>query len=505
MSLTDEQIIGLMYKGEHNRDASSKVRGFLFQDLVAIDELLKDDTEYVCTEYIEDVFCAKEDKIVIIQAKYYPKTDVNQNENISAIMRDLYYQFLRLNVYGYTGDVIPQLSIYSEKDVNDITLEHLKKYIGVDRDIKPDFEKHNIEDIYEEKKVEAQKKCFNNYAYEKSMERFLDKLDINIQYQRIGEYRKKLEDKIDEEIKDTSTILDENSRKTIAMGLAIRFIQDSYNDVKNDSRTEFDKKKRTRQEFLGYLQRNTCLINEECIGAYLEGVVYDVWSEKEEDNPCLTQNQLELLHIIVGNTAKWVSQLCNDVQGQKQLLNTISRKSKAYIDEYEDINIENRLTIIKEHRAELEDYLCFLWKILFDVNQDWVDKGFNQKIKEVLRIENYIDTNEKEIIQLNFSSNTPTSVLLSGVGGSRSGEQIRNILSRMKVSKPELWYLCGENKGRFSYEQDVSEIMQGLNVASISQETFKIECMNCIKVDLGEWNNIDDCNGTIFNEKCVED
>ena len=469
MTLTNEEVIGLMYKGEQNRDASSKVRGFLFQDLVAIDELLKDETEYICTEYVEDVFCAKANKIVIIQAKYYPKTDVNQDANISAIMRDLYYQFLRLNVYGYSGDVIPQLSIYSKKDVNDVTLEQLKKYIGVDRDKKPDFKKNNIEDLYEEKKKKAQKKCFDNYAYDKSMERFLDRLNINTQYQRIGEYRKKLEDKI------------------------------------NDNRTEFEKKKRTRQEFLEYLQRNTCLINEECIGAYLEGVAYDIWSEKEEDNPSLTQNQLELLHIIVGNTAKWISQLCNNIKGQKQLINTISRKKKEYVDEYENFDIEKRLTIIKEHRAELEDYLCFLWKILFDINQDLGEKEVNKKIKGILKIENYIDKNENTIIQLKFDSNVPTAVLLSGIGDSRQGEKMRNILSRMRVSKPELWYLCGKNKGCFSYDQDISEIMQGLNVASIAQETFKIECMNCIKVDLGEWNNIDDCNGTIFSEKCVED
>jgi len=90
MSLTDKQIIGLMYKGEHNRDASSKVRGFLFQDLVAINELLKDETEYICTEYVEDVFSAQKGKVYVIQAKYYPKSDANMKK----IVRDLYYQFL---------------------------------------------------------------------------------------------------------------------------------------------------------------------------------------------------------------------------------------------------------------------------------------------------------------------------------------------------------------------------------------------------------------------------
>ena len=55
------------------------------------------------------------------------------------------------------------------------------------------------------------------------------------------------------------------------------------------------------------------------------------------------------------------------------------------------------MTIIKEHRAELEDYLCFLWKILFDINQDLGEKEVNKKIKGILKIENYIDKNENTI------------------------------------------------------------------------------------------------------------
>ena len=58
----NNQIIKEMYHGEENRDASSKIRGFLFQDLVAISKLLDEKTVYVIPEYIEDVFVYTEDK-----------------------------------------------------------------------------------------------------------------------------------------------------------------------------------------------------------------------------------------------------------------------------------------------------------------------------------------------------------------------------------------------------------------------------------------------------------
>ena len=177
------------------------------------------------------------------------------------------------------------------------------------------------------------------------------------------------------------------------------------------------------------------------------------------------------------------------------------------------------MTIIKEHRAELEDYLCFLWKILFDINQDLGEKEVNKKIKGILKIENYIDKNENTIIQLKFDSNVPTAVLLSGIGDSRQGEKMRNkdLATQLFFAKEAAEYL-GISTQRLNKLVQNGKIVpikktasgtlfhiEELNVASIAQETFKIECMNCIKVDLGEWNNIDDCNGTIFSEKCVED
>lgn len=71
LDLHEEQILDNMFEGDSKRDASDKIRGFLFQDLVAIDSLLDDNTEYVCLEYLEDVdvFC-KDGTAKIIQVKY---------------------------------------------------------------------------------------------------------------------------------------------------------------------------------------------------------------------------------------------------------------------------------------------------------------------------------------------------------------------------------------------------------------------------------------------------
>ena len=52
----NNQIIKEMYHGEENRDASSKIRGFLFQDLVAISKLL-DEKRYMLYRVYRGCLC----------------------------------------------------------------------------------------------------------------------------------------------------------------------------------------------------------------------------------------------------------------------------------------------------------------------------------------------------------------------------------------------------------------------------------------------------------------
>ena len=95
-NLDVKQKLENMYIGDRNRDASDKIRGFLFQDFVAINYLLDKETEHVCLEFLEDVdvFCS-DGTLKFIQVKYYPKT----NPAMKEIMTDLYYQYLRMEEF----------------------------------------------------------------------------------------------------------------------------------------------------------------------------------------------------------------------------------------------------------------------------------------------------------------------------------------------------------------------------------------------------------------------
>ena len=113
-------ILSCMYDGDKNRDASDKIRGFIFQDYVAIMSLLEEDVECVCLEYLEDVdVILKNGEFRVIQVKYYPNT----NPSIKDISTDLYYQFIRFKMLNSTFQIKPKLYINLNRKINGLTLE----------------------------------------------------------------------------------------------------------------------------------------------------------------------------------------------------------------------------------------------------------------------------------------------------------------------------------------------------------------------------------------------
>lgn len=104
---TELDKLSIMYDGDKNRDASSKIRGFLFQDYVTIMCLLKE------------------------RVKYYPNTAPNMKE----ISTDLYYQYLRFQMLHSTLIPIPSLYIHRTQEIKKPTLDKMKTYIDLEKEL----------------------------------------------------------------------------------------------------------------------------------------------------------------------------------------------------------------------------------------------------------------------------------------------------------------------------------------------------------------------------------
>ena len=496
MSLTSEDIIIQMYSGEEKRDASSKVRGFLFQDLIAIEELLRDDTDYICNEYIEDVFIKKQDTLKIVQAKYYPKT----NANLKEIFRDLYYQYLRLEIYGYEETVRLQLSIHSKNTYSLPVYADILLYLGL-TEIKTEKPVNNfdrLEEIYQKKKIDAQAALFQEFAYKESVENFLKCLNIEDKYKGIGEYREELSLELDKIIVNSSGISDEDIRKKIAVGLSIRYIEEKYDDSCEGIST-FESKRCFHTDFIHYLKSNTMEISEQNIVAYLQSIIFELWSDILESNENLSIEKVQLMNKIVRSTSEWITSLCSGIEGQYKLINTISRKKSTYTEGFYQKSINERIRIFNEQREAFEGYLKFFWKIVYCINYT----TYMSKDSFLIDVRSYIDDSQQSILGVNFLDVESKAILFSGTDGNSHKTCIKHVFERMKILRPEVWYWKGPYLGNYFYEHSVSEIYDGKTVSSLSPNTFRLECMKCITVDEDEWKCIDDCKHTIFCDKCV--
>ena len=503
----NSQIIMNMHQGEKSRDASSKVCGFLFQDLIALDKLLNEQTEYVCSEYVEDVFVSSKDTgaVYIIQAKYRPQSTVT----LSAVMRDLYYQYLRLQLYGYTGKVIPVLAMHCKCQLSKPTLAEMqgKDYINVCRTKKPLFPPKGSnwleKNVYQLKKDDAENTCFNKFAWNDSIENFLSALEIQNDYKVLKQYRRDIALKLDKINFSGCPITDDSMRQNVLLGLAIQYIQETYSEppVGMDI---FSFRKRSHDEFVQYLSNQICTETEENIGAYLRTVAFDCWDTVEKFNKQLTQEQIDMLQCICDNTADWLFHLGSTPQGQLQLLNTVSMRDRDSLFDFSKWCIVKRRQIICEHHDAVNTFLCYLWKILFDINSNLIGKTITNEEMTKLRPETYFDTREKRYLKVAFPGEMASSaVILSAPNCAHSDQDLTCTFERMEPLRPEKWYMCGKYHGKFSYDQNVAEISNNRSVSEIHTNKFRIECMDCIKVDTNCWWQLEACNSTIFLDNCI--
>ena len=264
-NLDEKQKLENMYLGDVNRDASDKIRGLLFQDLVAINYLLDKETEYVCLEFLEDVdFFCSDGTLKFIQVKYYPKT----NPAMKEIITDLYYQYLRMEEFELNMTKKPLLVIHREKKIAPPDFEKMIEYTNCSKIEKPDM----IEDpadwfkskVYSlDRKEEQKKKLFKERAYVNSISRFLNDFDI-IEGKNISDYQEDVAEKLGKEFPESDIFDDDEDRKKILLGLALGYMQKRYTLEKPDFEQMIVEKKKFQQYILNVMdihsEEHICLL-----------------------------------------------------------------------------------------------------------------------------------------------------------------------------------------------------------------------------------------------------
>lgn len=527
LNQTELEKLSCMYDGDKARDASSNIRGFLFQDYVTIRRLLQPGVEYVCSEYLEDVDAFYTDsKFEFIQVKYYPKTSARMKE----IATDLYYQFLRLQILNSDLNAVPALYIHTSKPYRIPDANDMKDFMGFAKDppedgppkpllpacvpVPSDPKEWLKSQVHAQTKKDAQKKAlFDAMASEKTLAAFLRQLEVTPQ-DDIVTYKEELLEELGNAYENPDPEGDEEHWQMILLGLAVSYIQRRY--ILTDP--DFAQLRVDKAEFDRYIVESARTQTEQTIASYLVGCVSEEFDEILEDNE-LSELQINMLNRICKNTMRWIGQLCGEtaadrsdraVEGQHMLLNTFSSGNIPGLDVFRKKTVSDRLRDMAGSKRDFSDFLDYLWKIMLDLCQDQINEAEElDRHQELFDPAHYIVPEVREYVCLCFPEDKMAkySVILPSVL-SKPERIKRKVIARMvnMPQKPEKWLFRTEDfmRGIHPYNYETSNINDKPTIVDLGAEHFYIECMKCIRVDHRGWEKHEHCGGCIFSQKCAE-
>ncbi|MBS5932600.1 MAG: hypothetical protein KIC94_06945 [Clostridiales bacterium] len=524
--------------GEKNRDASSGIRGFVYQNLIAIEELINEKTKRIFCEYIEDVTVEDYDgNCKIIQAKYY--SSIFPASMHKDVYREMYCQYLKLSSEGGFKKIIPVLNVFSPpkkkpnmlndslniKDIQKPNYETGKKWVVVS-------ENHitilSLDELETKKlnMVDRENALITWGGSDEQLEKYHKAYDVINQKMDLEEYReqigKMLVDSLSKDIDFDNSILahlnDEN-REKILIGLSYMMILKTFDrmptteNVQDERITTLNHKQIMRDEFITQLKK---LIQEKSedsqerdIALYIEAIVTDTYFQILDGNPNLLDKQEEILLVIYENTKQWFVELVGTKEGQYQLINTTSYENEKSVKKFITSSAKNQSIMIIESISGIRVFLKYFWKIILNIcmNQEAFDFNSN---RDLLDPRSYVVDEEKKYICLYFQQRdfVKKSVILPSVNADEGKQKRKNFYSRMYELKPKKWFLGGDCRirGKFDYQYSPANIRDLESISDIrdDSEFFYLECMGCIGIDDDEWHIIEDCNKCIFAQKCVK-
>lgn len=514
MSKAETRKLDLMFEGDSARDASSGIRGFLYQDYVTIRCLLEDGVECVCSEYLEDVDVFYNDgKFKFIQVKYYPRSGPKMNE----ISTDLYYQYLRLRMLDSGLNALPSLYIHRKGTCRKLKLDKIKtdvqQIIGGGASVPktvifatPADEEIWLRDhVHNEKDKELQKQAlFTQKAAADSLQCFIDLFEIT-PMDDILTYQNQL-------MEDLSKIYAnpgfKNAHwKTILLGLATTYVQRRY--MPGASNNTLDALRLTRCEFDEYITQTVSTEPEVSIALYLSGKVTETYGLITNHNE-LSALQAKMLDRIQWHTGNWIKQLAQTDEGQYQLLNTLSKDEADTIVEFKDDTADGKLRSIAECKDAFREFLKYLWKIMLDLCQEQIQDEKEIAVHpDLFDPATYHDISVPDYICLKFPQDKGInrSIILPPTND-LPGDKRRVVERMFAVShKPQKWFFKNTDlkPGENLYDYSTANISKKTSITDLGRKSFYIECMDCIKTREGDWNKIEKCGECIFSEKCVRE
>ena len=518
--MNDEENLALKsgFIGEKKRDASSSIRGFVYQNLLAIEELIKENTDRVFCEYVEDITSIdKNGNCKIIQAKYYTsKLPLSMEEEV---FREMYCQYLKLLKDGNLQSVIPVLSVFSPGNKS-ISLPDKKKAVEWINDNSKSVTIDNLSDLDTRKLDKAEREfaiiklCGNqenldayHAAYTIDQRKTdLDKLRLNLGKDLVELMKDQLEE-------SSLEVLDEGDKlEKVLLGLAYLKIIETFDRMagKINEDEEDDKilrhKEIRRSDFIEYLKSHIGENNDSIIRS-VQSIVMDVFFSVLANNPDMDVLQSQIFETIVNNTVKWMSELLADSTGQAAFYNSVSFESRERVMKFAGFTVRKREKAILMCFPGIQSFLKYLWKIMLNICMSKVKFDF-KKDANLMDPQYYIVESEKEYICFKFKTDfVKSSIILPPINSDEGKEKRKQIYSRMYYMKPEKWFMGGDtNKyGRYDYAYRPSEIVEDLYpVSSIQADNdyFYLECMECIGIDGRDWMKTEACEKCIFSREC---
>ena len=495
---THTEYAEVLHVGEAKRDASDSIKGFLYQDLLAIELLINSENEdRIYVEWVEDILVESATQISIYQVKHYPGSTLT----LQKIYNNMFYQFLKFKLYENDEKEVETYCFY-HADKNMVTgykKDKTQKKIK-ENDIETIDKSEIREELQNCSDMDKQKDLLFKKVANKSL---LDEFKFSVvEKGKIEDLRDNLKNSLCR-LFETSIINDDLIKKLkdedikeLLLAMAVQYVQESYYKKPE----VYTQRIMTKECFNNHInrifkadeQKSTDIIISLVMG-YIDNAFNEIFCEIEDiDNA-------EIYKKIYLSTKNYLNKILVDKKKRFKFLNSFSTDGEKELNwgSYKENNFNERDKFV-ENRGVIKSVQKNAWKILYDI--DCSDYGA------------YIKESEESFF-FNFDSYEESKrvVIFSSLAGEQYGD-IKRIVPRLAKmeERPDKWYMRGELRSYYKYSLDVNKIRDidlgmGHNVLYEESNFFKIECMDCVQCSSEKMEIKDpDLKNCLFKRDCTK-